>query len=188
MASRPRWFASGQDDGVRLHVLADAPGELERFHLLGARWVESSLAFTLSWNSAGRRRQASVSFGAALRVALVLSLCAGCYEVGAWHARLQAQLETKQDNRVVIVERGDNKAVRNESTGMAQGGAIGEKDVITPLNVRDPSALVMGPYEAPTVAPPKPLSSTESEKQIPDISPPARAYKKPKDIKPNQRF
>ncbi|MFI5347003.1 MAG: hypothetical protein ACHQ51_11580 [Elusimicrobiota bacterium] len=154
--------------------------------------VESSLAFTLSWNSAGKRRQASVSFGAALRVALVLSLCAGCYEVGAWRARLEALGEPKPDSRVIVVQRED-KAIRNESTGMAPGGAIGEKDVITPLNVRDPSALVMGPgaTENPPAPPPAvapPAASPETEKQIPDVSPPAKKYKRAKDIKPNQRF
>jgi hypothetical protein len=146
--------------------------------------LERGLSLTLSWTSGGQRRQRSVSFASALRVALALSLCAGCYEVGLWRARIEDQNEAKPASRVVVVERGD-KAVRNESTGMAPGGAIGEKDVITPLNVRDPSALVMGPSEP---APPAPQAAAQTEKEIPDVVPPPRAYKKAEDIKPNQRF
>jgi hypothetical protein len=159
--------------------------------------VESSLAFTLSWNSGGRLRQASVSFAAALRVALVLSLCVGCYEAGRWRARLEAQNEVKPDSRVIVVERND-KAIRTENAGMAAGSAFGDnKDVITPLNVRDPSALVMGPgategfadtRSVPPPAPAAPHGSVDTEKQIPDVAPPPKVYKKPKDIKPNQRF
>lgn len=128
---------------------------------------DRGLSLTLTWGADGARRRRSVSLGSALRVALALSLCAGCYEAGRWRQRLEALAAARPDSRVVIVERGD-KPVRGEGAGTAPGGVIGEKDVITPLNVRDPSALVMGPSEpAPS---------------------PARVYKSPKDIKPNRRF
>ena len=158
---------------------------------------ERGLSFSITWNSNGSSRAVSVSLGAALRVALVLSLCVGCYEAGAWRARLEAQASSKADSRVIVVERNE-KAIRTETTGMAPGGALdGSKDVITPLNVRDPSALVMGPgategfADTRAVSPPAPAAphgSVDTEKQIPDVSPPPKAYKKPKDIKPNQRF
>jgi hypothetical protein len=149
--------------------------------------LERGLSFTLSWSSNGSVRRASASLGAALRVALALSLCAGCYELGRWHARLDAQSEGKPDaSRVVIVERGDNKPARAETVGSAPGGPNGTSDVITPLNVRDPTALVMGPGASEPPSPPPPPSV--SEKEIPDVAPPAKVYKKAKDIKPNQRF
>ena len=153
--------------------------------------VESSLAFTVSWNSGGRRRQAAVSFGAAIRVALVLSLCVGCFELGRWRARLEAQSEGRPDSRVVIVDRGADKPARPETVGFAAGGPSGSTpDVITPLDVRDPTALVMGP--GATDLPPKPAAAPppagSPEKEIPDVAPPAKVYKKAKDIKPNQRF
>ncbi len=52
-------------------------------------------------------------------------------------------------------------------TGMAPGGPTGGGDVITPLNVRDPSALVMGPNSsqqppATATTPPPPPSKSDS--------------------------
>lgn len=140
-------------------------------------------SLTLSWGAGGARRRRTASLGSALRVALALSLCAGAYEVGRWRQRLEAQSEVRPDSRVVIVERADKSPVRSEGTGMAPGGTVGEKDVITPLNVRDPSALVMGPSEP---SPPKPRAAAEPD--VPEATPPERTYKKAKDIKPNRRF
>lgn len=148
---------------------------------------ERGLSFTISWKSGGQDRRATASFGAALRVALVLSLCGGAYEVGRWRSRLEAQGEARPDSRVVIVDRGENKPARAETVGNAPGGPSGvATDVITPLNVRDPSALVMPPLGAQE--PPAPAAAPQSEKEIPDVAPPARKYKKVKDIKPNDRF
>lgn len=149
---------------------------------------DRGLSLTLSWGASGARRRRSVSLGSALRVALALSLCAGCYEVGRWSQRLEALDAVRPDSRVVIVERGGDKAVRGEGAGLAPGGTIGEKDVITPLNVRDPSALVMGPSEPAPPLPPPPEVQASPAPDLPEALPRARVYKKVKDIKPTRRF
>jgi hypothetical protein len=148
---------------------------------------ERGLSLTLSWGGGASRRRRSAPLGPAFRVALALSLCAACYEAGRWRQRLEAQSEARPDSRVVVVERGEKPPVRAESPGPAPGGAIGDKDVITPLNVRDPSALVMGPSDArpvPQAAPPAP----GRESDVPEANPPARIFRTPQDIKPNRRF
>jgi len=139
------------------------------------------LSFTVSWGPLDDPRSLSVSLGAALRVALAASLCAGAYEAGRWHERLLAQA-SRPASAVVVVERAD-KPAKPEKAGTAAGRPAGESsDVITPLNVRDPTALVMGPAD------PRPAPAAAPPAGVPDVNPPPRVYKKAKDIKPSDRF
>lgn len=141
------------------------------------------LSLTLSYGGGGgERRVRAMPLGGALRVVAALALSACCFQAGRWAGRLETPV-SRPASAVVVVEKPAGK-VMPEATGIAAGGPNGENDVITPLNVRDPSALVMGPSQAvpPLVEPPA------TPEGIPEPVPPAKTYKRIKDIKPNRRF
>jgi hypothetical protein len=147
----------------------------------------SGLSVTFTWNTRGSARSRSVALGSALRVALMLSLSAACYEVGRWRTRIE-DLDSRPDNRVVIVER-TAKPGPAEVRGIAAGDSLGAEDKITPLNARDPSALVIGPLipPPPPAAVPSPAPEANPSR-IPEAPRPPRIYRKLEDIKPTRRF
>lgn len=142
------------------------------------------LSLTVSWGALDAPKSARLPFVAFLRVALLLALCAGSYAVGRIQERTIAAAAAPA-SAVVVVEKSDSKpAAAAASPTAAPGHAVGEdQDVITPLNVRDPSALVMGPgaTSAPPAAdvpaPPAPRSSPlKRDRRVhpPKIGPDAR--------------
>jgi hypothetical protein len=158
--------------------------------------LDHGLSLTLSWGSREARARRSLPLGMALRVGLGLALCAACYEAGRWHGSLEAQAE-RSSARVVAavraVKAAPSEELRAGGTGMAPGQALGVSepmDVITPLNVRDPSALVMGPgaTEAPRISPVAPPAAQPESDEAPP-SPPARVFPRPSaKVKPDPRF
>lgn len=120
---------------------------------------DHGLSLSVSWHSGAKRRSYSVSAGSLLRIAAVLALCALSYRVGVWHARLErdaavAAAAPLLPNAAALSDGGSGARAPGAAPGAAQ-------DVITPLNVRDPSALVMGPspdpLPEPVVAAPPPM-------------------------------
>lgn len=89
--------------------------------------------------------------GPSVRVGLGLLLCAACFQSGRWYQELSARAEEPEPAAA--------ETVAAEFVGpltpalpavpaatAAPGDPEGHNgDIITPLNVRDPSALVMGP-------------------------------------------
>ena len=159
--------------------------------------LDHGLSLTLSWSAGDARRRRSLPVGALLRVGFGLALCAACFEAGRWHGGLEAQAD-RSANRTMTAVRAAKALPAAEqltgATGLAPGKAISEpEDVITPLNVRDPSALVMGPgaTNAPftqTIAPPSTPPSAEPQSDEPK-NPPARVFPRPHgDLKPDPRF
>jgi hypothetical protein len=146
---------------------------------------DHGLSLTLSWSAPDGPRRRSIPLGALLRVALGVALCAACYEAGRWHGGLEAQID-RPSGRVAAEVRTVKalavSAMRGEGVDAAPGNAVGEpQDLITPLNVRDPSALVMPPTGAGPAAnqPPSDVPPT----------PPARVFPRPSaEIKPDPRF
>lgn len=90
--------------------------------------------------------------GPVLRVASVLALCAACFQTGRWYQELSGGPVVKRDagNELVHATHARGAAPEEKIVEprplVAAGDPPGEGgDIITPLNVRDPSALVMGP-------------------------------------------
>jgi hypothetical protein len=119
---------------------------------------ERRLSLSLSWSGGSGKRSYDLPLGSFLRVLAVLALCAVSFKAGFWRAQLDREA-------AAYVAASTQPAVegRTDTLGAgAPGRPVGEpEDVITPLNVRDPSALVMGPgaTEAPPsseVPPPPP--------------------------------
>lgn len=119
-----------------------------------------------------------------LRVGVLLALCAACFQSGRWYQELsggpahRSQAKADPGNELVTATAQTQAPAPKtiEPTPLASAGdPVGQPtDVITPLNVRDPSALVMGPGATdnpPTTCP------------IPPASPPARAFKPVKPLK-----
>ncbi len=120
-----------------------------------------------------------------LRVGILLGLCGVCFQSGRWYQELSgppahhAKVKADPGNEMVTATfRGAAEPAPKtiEPTPLASAGdPVGQPtDVITPLNVRDPSALVMGPGATdnpPTVCP------------IPPVSPPAKAFKPVRPLK-----
>jgi hypothetical protein len=144
------------------------------------------LSLTLSW---GANRARTFPLGLPLRVVFVVALCAACYEAGRWHGGLEAQLEKSSVRTARVVATAVSAELREDGTGMAPGQAPGEAvDVITPLNVRDPSALVMPPS---LNAPARPEGAPQALETPPSSSesPPARVFPSPSSrLKPDRRF
>ena len=123
------------------------------------------LSLTLSFVGDGRR-SVHLPLGPALRVAAALALCALSYKLGVWRERLELAAREDLVAKVAAAPRPARGAqatpVSAPAALEAPGGPVGETaDVITPLNVRDPSALVMAPpgiqeQAAPPPAAPKP--------------------------------
>jgi hypothetical protein len=126
------------------------------------------LTLTLSWTGGSGARKVRLSLGALLRVLAVLALCALSYRAGGWRQKLEQGAQAGQGGARGPVASAEVRAVAPSAAGAvssiaaaAPGQPMGQsQDVITPLNVRDPSALVMGPSyslpQAPAMAPPLP--------------------------------
>ena len=93
--------------------------------------------------------------GSVFRIAVALLLCAACFQAGRWYQELSASgaAQAKGDPGTEMVSaafRGApepaTKTLEAAPPTAAPGEPVGQSgDIITPLNVRDPSALVMGP-------------------------------------------
>jgi len=100
--------------------------------------------------------------GPMLRVAASLILCAACFQAGRWYQELSIKAHPSNE-MVQGTPRGPSGPVPETLEVrplIAAGDPPGEGgDIITPLNVRDPSALVMGPgaeFNRPATPPPAP--------------------------------
>jgi hypothetical protein len=148
--------------------------------------LDRGVSLTLSWGGPDGRRRRTVSLGMLLRVGFALALCAACYTAGSWHGALEAQSE-RPAKREIVSARASVKSVPSADTGtgssgMAPGQPVGESaDVITPLNVRDPSSLVMGPGASSA-----PAAQPQADEPP---TPPARIFPRAdKDVKPSNHF
>jgi hypothetical protein len=117
-------------------------------------------SLTLSLSGFGGKRSLTLAPMAALRVAAALAVCALCYKFGTWQGRLEAQASHSPVVAVAAAAPAADPKHPEPGTS-APGDPYGqEAAVITPLNVRDPSALVMGPglYSDPpsSAVPPAP--------------------------------
>lgn len=90
--------------------------------------------------------------GLVARVSAVLVLCAACFQSGRWYQELSGPVAVQPDagNQMVDASfRGEPEPASKTTEPAplaAAGDPVGQSgDIITPLNVRDPSALVMGP-------------------------------------------
>lgn len=139
------------------------------------------LSLTLSWTGAHGPRSARLPLGALARVGAVLSLCALSYRVGGWHRGLELSAQAVPGGaRVVTAANAIAPAASGSVSSVdtaAPGHPVGQSaDLITPLNVRDPSALVMGPsYNTPAepsaVAPPPAPKNHEKPRPGPHLIP-----------------
>ncbi|HXT00773.1 MAG TPA: hypothetical protein VN915_08885 [Elusimicrobiota bacterium] len=154
---------------------------------------ERGLTMTLTWGGGAYRVRRSLSLGSVVRVAAALALCAACYEAGRWHGNLEAQAaRTAQRPSSAALAAKGLAVVEPASVAAAPGKAVDdpEKDVITPLNVRDPSALVMAPFatEQAAARPAGPAPEDEGDHEAPP-SPPARIFPRPDaKVKPPRKF
>jgi hypothetical protein len=105
---------------------------------------ERGLTLTLSWTAGSKKRSAVVPVGPAARVVAMLALCALSYEFGALRARLEVPVPPPVLAPMKLASLQPTDKTAEEPS-----------QVITPLNVRDPSALVMGPSSSwnPPAAP-----------------------------------
>jgi len=101
--------------------------------------------------------------GPVFRVTAALVLCAACFQSGRWYQELAGpgHLVVKRDAGNEMVQPTHSLAAQLGEKTVEQrpleaaGDPIGETgDIITPLNVRDPSALVIGPGAYHPVCPP----------------------------------
>ena len=155
--------------------------------------LDRGITMTLTWGGGAYRVRRSLSLGPALRVVAALALCAACYEAGRWHGNLEVQAEKAPQKSLAAAPAAKPAPVAEsvQSVG-APGKAVGEadQDVITPLNVRDPSALVMAPFatQQPAVQAAPPPPAEEGYREAPP-SPPARIFPRPDaKVKPPRRF
>lgn len=119
---------------------------------------ERGLTLSLTWNSGIKKKVFELPLGGVFRVAAVLALCALSYQFGVWHSKLE------HDATAVVASVAPLSRLEPIAETQIGGGAPGApagqpQDVITPLNVRDPSALVMGPGAGemtPPAVPPAP--------------------------------
>lgn len=110
--------------------------------------------------------------GPVIRIGAALLLCAACFQAGRWYQELAgprpAHAKADAGNEMVYAQNRVEPAKTVEPAPLvAAGRPAGEsEDIITPLNVRDPSALVMGPgASAPEcVPPPKPVKPMKLKK------------------------
>lgn len=91
--------------------------------------------------------------GSVLRIGVALLLCAACFQAGRWYQELSgpAAAKAKADPGEPAVARSPVEPAKivEPAPLVAAGAPAGQsEDIITPLNVRDPSALVMGPAAA----------------------------------------
>lgn len=85
--------------------------------------------------------------GPVLRVGAVLLLAAACFQVGRWTGQLETRAAAVDPgNQMVVATFHGAPEPAPVKPLVSAGDPVGQSgDVITPLNVRDPSALVMGP-------------------------------------------
>ncbi|MFI5351202.1 MAG: hypothetical protein ACHQ2Z_16780 [Elusimicrobiota bacterium] len=159
--------------------------------------LDRGLSLTLAWGPAGARRVGSLPLGPLLRVGLGLTLCAVCFAAGRWRGALEVLAERSAGREAVATRAPKAAAIAEPRPGAAASGRpVGEpEDIITPLNVRDPSALVMGPGSVDSVSralkalPPPPVPGAEPETDAPPSSPPARIFPRPNaKVQPPNRF
>ena len=81
----------------------------------------------------------------AFRVLVALFLCAACFQAGRWVEMLSVRAATPASAAVPEARRPAPSPIEEPLPGVISGHPDGRSDIITPLNVRDPSALVMGP-------------------------------------------
>jgi hypothetical protein len=114
--------------------------------------------------------------GPVLRIGVALLLCAACFQAGRWYQELSgtASAHVKSDPGTEMVNatfRGAPEPASNTvetSQSSAAGEPVGQgSDIITPLNVRDPSALVMGPGGHECVPP----AAVEAEPAAKEVKP-----------------
>lgn len=111
------------------------------------------LTLSLTWTGDSGARTVALPLEAALRVVAVLGLCALSYHAGWWRRQLERQIEIS----VASVPAKPIPKLPAAGPVTAPGGPVDQGlDLITPLNVRDPAALVMAPSAAkePPIAPP----------------------------------
>jgi hypothetical protein len=106
--------------------------------------------------------------GSFVRIGVGLLLCAACFQAGRSYQELSASAaeQTKADPDAEPVASGFVGPVLPSPAETATPSAPGDPaghggDVITPLNVRDPSALVMGPGDYHRTCPPLDLAEPE---------------------------
>jgi hypothetical protein len=102
------------------------------------------------------------SAGPLFRVGFALFLCAACFQSGRWYQELSGPAQARHDagNEMVSATfRGEPEPATKEIAPLVSvGDPVGESgDIITPLNVRDPSSLVMGPGGAAICPPAEPV-------------------------------
>lgn len=130
------------------------------------------LSLTVSFVGGGGPRTVRLPLGPALRVAAALALCALSYKIGVWRERLDLAAREDLVAKVAAAPRVSRAAqatpVSAPAALEAPGGPVGESsDVITPLNVRDPSALVMAPTAMQEQAAPPPPAVKPEPRLIP---------------------
>ena len=93
----------------------------------------------------------------------LLLIAAACFQVGRWYGELETSSKAAHDPAgIEIVKSTFHAPAETVKTvepvpGSASGAPVGQSsDNITPLNVRDPSALVMGPSGSYQPACPQP--------------------------------
>jgi hypothetical protein len=93
----------------------------------------------------------------------LLLIAVVCFQVGRWYGELETSAKAVHDpagiEMVKATFRGAPEPVKTIEPvpGTAAGDPVGQStDIITPLNVRDPSALVMGPSASYQLACPPP--------------------------------
>ncbi len=99
------------------------------------------VTFSVSWSAGGKRRHGELSFTPPswARAALLLAVCALGYGLGLRQA--SSPLPAHPTAAVQAASPPPQAAAAVAAPGHVVGQA---EDVITPLNVRDPTALVMG--------------------------------------------
>jgi len=121
--------------------------------------------------------------GSVVRIGVALLLCAACFQAGRWYQELSGGPTplAKADPGTEMVDASFRGAPEpapkpvETAQSTAPGAVPGEGgDIITPLNVRDPSALIMGPSQHS--CPPQEVAEPEGKPMGP-------AYKAPKPKK-----
>ncbi len=104
-------------------------------------------------------------------------LCAVCFQSGRWYGALEKDSgpdQLKTDASVEMVHATHTREVPAPDPSLVPEEKVA--DIITPLNVRDPSALVMGPggsqsppcSQQEVVAPPEPTAKVTKQKKMKD--------------------
>ena len=99
------------------------------------------ITFSVSWTADGKRRHGELNIAptSLARAAFLLALCALSYGLGL------RQGGPSLPAPATAQARPENHPPQAAAATAAPGHAVGQaEDVITPLNVRDPTSLVMG--------------------------------------------